>query len=152
MNATKTNERQARINDVAETMVAAENVRCACGDHGSWEHTISGTSGPGNTPCVWAGCPNCTGRAVGIPVLLSDLRYARRQPAELDAARQYAAAKLAAERHGAGYTSLGDPCRLGDGRRHYDGSFAFPILTAAGTHLGNLYVDSDGKVTRGTHV
>lgn len=68
----------ARVRATAATMAAAEHVRCACGDYGDWDHSVSGTSGPAQKPCVWAGCPNCRGSALGVPVGADDLRYARK--------------------------------------------------------------------------
>jgi len=62
-----------RLEKIADTMVAAEHKRCACGHYGTWEDTISGTSGM--QACIWASCENCTGSAIGSPVLASDMRY-----------------------------------------------------------------------------
>lgn len=64
--------------DIAATMAAAENTRCVCGDYGSWDRTIGGTSGPGMSPCVWASCPNCRGTAIGAPLLAAEYREANR--------------------------------------------------------------------------
>lgn len=61
----------------------AEQAKCACGSPGSWDESISGSSG--NQSCVWAGCPNCRGTAVGRPILTTDLmwyeRYAKKKVA-----------------------------------------------------------------------
>jgi hypothetical protein len=46
-------------------------VRCACGDTASYglhgRDTISGTVG--GRPAIWLGCPNCTGHALGFPLV-----------------------------------------------------------------------------------
>jgi hypothetical protein len=46
--------------------------RCACGSQASWarRYVVHGTSGPAQTPTVYAGCTNPTHRdtAVGQPV------------------------------------------------------------------------------------
>jgi hypothetical protein len=65
-----------RAEAVQERLRAAENARCACGDTGSWEHAIYGTSG--GSDCVWAGCPNCSGQAIGRPILAADLAWYER--------------------------------------------------------------------------
>ena len=136
-----------RIQAVAERMVRAENTRCGCGRHGSWEHTISGTSG--DRPCVWAGCPNCRGTAVGVPVLAIELRFATRHANELARERKIAAAVYAAEQHGAGSDSGGRPCTLGpavaDRWPGHEGEFTFDILSNWGK-VGTLRVNSDGDV------
>jgi hypothetical protein len=61
---------------VKERLEAAEKVRCPCGNHGSWDACVVGTSG--GQPCVWAGCENC-GSAVGRPILRKDLDWYERQ-------------------------------------------------------------------------
>jgi hypothetical protein len=48
-------------------------VRCACGDHGTWSHTVSGTCG--DKPALWAECGNCRGTAIGS-CLTGDTMYA----------------------------------------------------------------------------
>ena len=141
-------DRLARIQQVAATMVRAENSRCGCGRHGSWEHDISGTSG--DRPCVWAGCPVCRGTAVGVPVLAIELRYALRHSTVLARERKIAAAVYAAEQHGAGLDSAGRPCTLGrpvaDRWPGHEGEFTFDILSNWGK-VGTLRVDADGDVT-----
>jgi hypothetical protein len=141
-------ERLARIKQVATTMVRAENTRCACGAHGSWDDTVSGTSG--DRPCVWAGCPNCAGTAVGVPVLTIDLRYANRYPADLARERKIAAAVYAAEKHVAGRGITGRPCTLGpavaDRWPGREGEFTFDILAASWGKIGKLRVNADGEV------
>ena len=71
---------RARAAAVEERLRAAENTRCACGSYGSWDDSISGSSG--DRSCVWAGCPNCSGSAIGRPILTTDLawyeRYAKK--------------------------------------------------------------------------
>jgi hypothetical protein len=54
---------------IAGRVHAAEETRCPCGDTGSWDDTVSGTSE--DKPCVWAGCPNC-GSAIARPLLRPD--------------------------------------------------------------------------------
>jgi hypothetical protein len=62
---------------------AAENTRCACGYHGSWDDddVVHGTTGY-QVPTVWAGCPNCTGSAVGVPITPDELAWYRRHADE----------------------------------------------------------------------
>jgi hypothetical protein len=64
--------------EIAETLLAATHARCGCGDTGDWSHSVSGTSGMDK--CVWAGCANCGGSAIGSPVLLSDLKKWKKLP------------------------------------------------------------------------
>lgn len=71
-------KKQVRLIDLAETLIAATNVRCACGDHGDWSESISGTSW--DQPCVWAGCGNCRGTAIGTPVSSREYREWMRMP------------------------------------------------------------------------
>ena len=141
-------ERLARIRAVAERMVAAENTRCGCGRHGSWEHTISGTSG--DWACVWAGCPDCRGTAVGVPVLAVHLRFVNRFKAELARERKIAAAVYAAHQHGAGFDSAGRPCTLGpavaDRWPGHEWEFTFDILAGNWGKVGTLRVYADGDV------
>ena len=92
----------ARLATIAKTMVAAENKRCACGDYGTWDSTISGTSG--STPCVWASCSNCRGSAIGSPVLASDMRYWRQHGTEQMLVNQRIMA-IAEREMAAGYSS-----------------------------------------------
>lgn len=69
-------EARLRMLEVARCLVAATRVRCACGNTGDWSESVSGTSG--DRPCVWAGCGNCSGQAVGAPVLTAHLREWRK--------------------------------------------------------------------------
>lgn len=50
----------------AERVYDAMEARCGCGYTGSWEHAVHGTAE--DQPAIWAGCPNCTGSAVGRPL------------------------------------------------------------------------------------
>lgn len=59
-----------RMMECAASMLAATRSRCGCGNHGDWSCDVSGTSG--DRPCVWAGCANCRGTAVGVPVSQAD--------------------------------------------------------------------------------
>ncbi len=71
----KTNERE-RVLKLRNTIRDGENAQCACGSSGSWadEDVIYGTSGlRGNV--IWAGCPNCTGSAVGSPIEAAELDW-----------------------------------------------------------------------------
>lgn len=85
MSSTKV-QQQDRAKAIAAKLKAAENVRCACGCHGSWERPVHGASGPANAPCTWAGCsnPSHRGQALGIPIADADLAwyrsYVRRHP------------------------------------------------------------------------
>lgn len=67
---------RVRAKAVEARLAAAEQARCACGDHGDWSCSLSGTSF--DRPCAWAGCPNCSGQALGQPILMSDLRWYER--------------------------------------------------------------------------
>ena len=140
--------RLARIQAVAEIMVRAEKTRCACGRYGSWDDDISGTSG--DRACVWAGCPNCRGTAVGVPVLAIELRYVNRFKAELARERKIAAAVYAAYQHGAGFDSAGRPCTLGpavaDRWPGHEWEFTFDILAGNWGKVGTLRVYADGDV------
>lgn len=66
-----------------ERIEAAERTRCACGSLGSWDHSVSGTTG--GAACVWAGCPNCSGSAVGRPIRAADLSWYERHAARASA-------------------------------------------------------------------
>jgi len=46
---------------------ASQNVRCACGDYGDVENTIAGSCN--DMPAEWLGCPNCSGTALGRPMI-----------------------------------------------------------------------------------
>ena len=46
---------------------ADQSVRCACGSSGDPANSISGTCK--NMPAEWLGCSNCTGQAVGRPLV-----------------------------------------------------------------------------------
>lgn len=46
---------------------AAQEARCACGSCGDDQHTVDGTVG--GSPAEWLGCDNCTGQALGRPLV-----------------------------------------------------------------------------------
>ena len=46
---------------------AAQESICACGCHGEAKESVSGTVGL--CPAEWIGCPNCTGNALGRPLV-----------------------------------------------------------------------------------
>jgi len=79
-----------QVQELAETMHRATLVRCGCGSYGSWDHAIRGTSG--GDPCVWAGCPNCSGTALGCPVTADEFAYARSHASEMESRRREAVA------------------------------------------------------------
>jgi hypothetical protein len=89
-----------RVLSIRATLRAAEQARCACGDSGSWEDddVVYGTSGCANTPVIWAGCPNCTGSAVGRPVKAADLAWYQEHASAYAAQIEMADAVAAARR------------------------------------------------------
>lgn len=88
----------SRQTDTAGVLLAATRTRCGCGNYGDWSASVSGTSGL--HPCVWAGCTNCRGSAVGVPVLRADLAAFRKLPAAEQVHMIARAAVLAAGRIG----------------------------------------------------
>ena len=44
-----------------------QTARCGCGSHGDEKNSISGSSN--DMPAEWLGCDNCTGRALGRPLV-----------------------------------------------------------------------------------
>lgn len=46
---------------------AEQSGKCNCGSHGTQEDSISGECG--GMPATWLGCSNCTGEAVGRPLV-----------------------------------------------------------------------------------
>lgn len=44
-----------------------QRVRCGCGSYGTTDDSISGSAG--DKPAVWLGCPNCSGSALGLPLV-----------------------------------------------------------------------------------
>jgi hypothetical protein len=58
------------LKEIAATVHAANESRCACGRRASWEHYVSG--GSSRQSCIWAGCPKCSGAAIGTPLLRRD--------------------------------------------------------------------------------
>lgn len=85
----------ARFARIATAAAKAESTRCNCGDHGSWERSISGSAN--DQPHVWAGCPNC-GSTVGIPLSADDYAYYRTAVLVNERERRLAVAQAAAER------------------------------------------------------
>lgn len=51
----------------AKTAWAAQSAKCACGSYGDTAHAISGTCE--DSPAKWLGCANCSGQAVGGPLI-----------------------------------------------------------------------------------
>lgn len=45
----------------------AQDARCNCGSGGDAAHAISGTCK--DMPAQWLGCDNCTGQAIGRPLV-----------------------------------------------------------------------------------
>jgi len=45
----------------------AQDAFCACGDAGDEADAVSGEAS--DMPAEWLGCPNCSGRAVGHPLI-----------------------------------------------------------------------------------
>lgn len=46
---------------------AEQTARCACGSCGDTDHSISGTCK--DMPAEWLGCDNCSGQALGRPLV-----------------------------------------------------------------------------------
>ena len=46
---------------------AAQEARCDCGSCGDTQHTVDGTVS--GSPAEWLGCDNCTGQALGRPLV-----------------------------------------------------------------------------------
>lgn len=46
---------------------AAQTAKCACGSCGDKDNAIAGTAK--DMPAQWLGCPNCTGQALGRPIV-----------------------------------------------------------------------------------
>ena len=69
--------RDQRMAAIRQRLAEAKSARCACGYCRSWDHSVSGTSGVHDV--VWAGCPNCSGSAIGRPILAADLAWYERQ-------------------------------------------------------------------------
>ena len=135
------NERMERISG---TIVAAENTRCACGYTGDWSEAIHGTSGPAQEPCVWAGCPNCGGSAIGVPMLLTDWRWIVQQSeAAVAVAHEMAVARRLAQ--------IADgvaPADLGPVKKTWRGYEAEIIGPNTGVPVGRLEIDVADEVTR----
>lgn len=56
-------QRERRVHASTLKQMQCGRVRCACGSHGSWSHTVSGSAH--DNPALWAGCDNCRGTAIG---------------------------------------------------------------------------------------
>lgn len=51
----------------ARTAWKAQEARCACGGYGDPANALSGTAG--DKPATWLGCSNCSGQALGKPLI-----------------------------------------------------------------------------------
>lgn len=51
----------------AKTKWAAQRARCGCGSYGDAEESIGGKCS--DMPTEWLGCPNCSGQALGKPLV-----------------------------------------------------------------------------------
>lgn len=65
-----------RVRACEARIKAATLVRCACGSMGVWSASVVGTTDCG--AAVWAGCPNCSGTAIGRPIRRGDLEWYER--------------------------------------------------------------------------
>ncbi len=59
--------RQLLKDNTAREAWASQNVRCNCGSYGDRSESISGTCN--DMPAEWLGCTNCTGQALGRPLI-----------------------------------------------------------------------------------
>lgn len=110
----------ARFTRLALSVAAAENTRCACGDTGSWEHAIAGTSGMNRVK--WAGCPRCRS-AIGAAIDSADVSWYFRQLPKHESTRREALAYAAAEKAVAA-SAIRAPYRLS---QRYGGTIAGTI-------------------------